>query len=152
MEAQKSGGRWNPKESFAALYTSLGPETALAEVKAHYEYYELDFADATPTVLSSLDVDLHHVLDIMEGQVRTSLRLSLKRMKDEDWRKLNRDGEISLTQALGWKLKEAGFEAILVPSFAYLNSRNLVIFPDNLRAGSTVSIANEQKLPPKVRH
>jgi RES domain-containing protein len=152
LGAKISGGRWNPKASFPVLYTSLTPETALAEIKAHYDYYELDFADATPTVLTSIDVDLHHVLDITNGRVRTGLRISLKRMKGEDWRKINRNNQISLTQSLGRKLKEEGFEAILVPSFASLKSCNLVIFPENLRPTSSISIANVQKLPPKVKH
>jgi RES domain-containing protein len=151
LGAKKSGGRWNPKASFPVLYTSLTPETALAELKAHYDYYALDFADATPTVLTSIDVDLQHVLDITIGRTRIGLRISLNRMKAEDWRKMNRNDLISLTQSLGRKLKEEGFEAILVPSFAHLKSHNLVIFLENLRPTSSIRIANQQKLPPKVK-
>ncbi len=150
MGAQKNGGRWNFKDSFPVLYASLAPETALAEIKAHYTYYELDFADATPTVLSSLNVDLQHVLDITNGQIRTSLRISRKRMVAEDWRKLNREGKISLTQSIGCKIKEEGYEGILAPSFADPKGHNLIIFLDNISALSAIHIANEQKLPPKL--
>ena len=147
--AMNHAGRWNPKGQFPAVYTSLTPETALAETRAHYDYYQFDFADATPTVLTSLHVMLSHVLDLSQGPIRTKLRISLKRMQQEDWRLLNRGSQISLTQALGQKLFEVGFEAIVVPSFAHSGFQNLVIFPGNRRPRSVVAIENAHKLPAK---
>ncbi|MFO0935914.1 MAG: RES family NAD+ phosphorylase [Gemmataceae bacterium] len=147
MGAKTHAGRWNPKGSFPTVYTSLTPETALAESRAHFDYYQVDFADATPIVLTSIHVSLSCILDLTVGPIRTKLRVSLKRMRDENWRKLNQRGKTSLTQTLGQSLHGTGFEAILVPSFAMPGFRNLVIFPENLRKDSVLTITNESKLP-----
>jgi len=70
-------------------------------------------------------------------------------MQKEDWGNRNRNGSLSLTQILGKSLFEGGFEALLVPSFAFSGFKNLVIFPKNLRKGSTIAIVHESKLPAK---
>ena len=46
--AKFAGTRWNAADSFAAVYTSLTPETATREVLAHFRHYGFPDEDALP--------------------------------------------------------------------------------------------------------
>jgi hypothetical protein len=54
----------------------------------------------------------------------------------------------SWTQAIGRGSRQAGFEAILVPSARHRGGRNIVIFPDRLAAGSSLELLAPGDLPP----
>ena len=127
----KASGRWNLKGCCQISYTSLAPETALAESLAHVRYYRLPEATALPRVLVSLDVSLHRVLEVTDGDVRMRLKLADHTIRNHDWRKVNRGGKEALTQAWGRTFADAGYEGILVKSAAG-NAANLVVFPRNL--------------------
>jgi RES domain-containing protein len=139
------GGRWNPPASFAAIYAACEVETAIAEAQAQTRYYGLDLADVWPRTLVAIDVEFQNLLDLTDGSVRQSLRVSEQRMTGDDWRKLNDDaGEESLTQAIGRAVFEAGFEGIVVR--ACDGGQNLVWFVKNLYPKSKIVIRNESKL------
>ncbi len=138
------GGRWNPPSSFATVYAAFSDATALAEAKANHLYYRLDPADALPRTIVAVDVRLAAVLDLTDGMVRKTLGVSATRMRGDDWRKLNRRGAESLTQAIGRAGYESGLEALVVP--ACDGGRNIVWFPGNLRGGSNTTIRNVHKL------
>jgi RES domain-containing protein len=142
--SRKHGGRWNPPSSFATVYAAFSDTTALAESKAHFRYYGLDPADALPRTIVAVDVRLAKVLDLTDGVVRKSLGVSATRMRGDDWRKLNRRGAESLTQAIGRAGYESGFEGLIVP--ACDGGRNVVLFPGNLRGTSKATIRNVRKL------
>jgi RES domain-containing protein len=142
--ARLYGGRWNPKGAFAAVYTSLSDGSALAESKAHFLYYGWDTANALPLTLVAADVQLKKVLDLTGGHIRQALQVSATRMRSDDWRKLNRRGNESLTQTIGRIAYGAGLEGLVVP--ACDGERNLVWFPGNLLTGSRVKIRNADKL------
>lgn len=145
--AKRAGGRWNPPGGFAAVYTSLTPETALAEYLAHHRYFGFADSDAMPYVMVGIDMKLRKVLDLTEGAVRKALSVSLARMTDPGWRKATRHE--ALTQALGRLCFEAGLEAVVVPSAAAAGTANLVVLPGNVNPpGSYLRIVNRDKLPP----
>jgi RES domain-containing protein len=145
--AKSAGGRWNPAGGFATVYTSLTPETALAEYLAHYRYFGWPLSSAMPYVMVGLEITLQKVLDLTDGRVRSSLGVSEARMLDTRWRKAGTHE--SLTQAIGRCAFEAELEAILVPSSAALGEVNLVVFPGNLLTpGSWIKIINREELPP----
>jgi RES domain-containing protein len=148
--AKINGGRWNPKGSFPSVYSSLTPETALAESRAHFEYYGLDFAEAMPFVLTSLQIKLARVVDFNGKTSNSQIKSVFEEIKEEDWRQKNHNGRLSLSQKLGEEVYGLGFEGLLVPSFAIENTVNLVIFPEHLRKRSWVRIANDDKLPRKM--
>jgi RES domain-containing protein len=142
--SRKHGGRWNPPASFATVYAAFSDATALAESKAHFLYYGLDPADALPRTIVAVDVKLAKVLDLTDGMVRKTLGVSATRMRGDDWRKLNRRGTESLTQAIGRAGYESGLEGMIVP--ACDGGRNVVWFPGNLRETSKATIRNIGKL------
>lgn len=141
------GGRWNPR-GLTAIYASLDPVTATKE-----SYYELLQAGlpATvirPRVMVGLAIDLKQVLDLTDGRIRRSFGLTLADLIEEDWSAIQLSGEEPWTQAIGRGAAEAGFEGILVPSARQLRGKNAVIFPGNLRRGSTVEAMAKEDLPP----
>lgn len=147
LGAKINGGRWNPPKSFATVYTSLTPETALAEYLAQARHFGFPDSTAMPYVMAGLEVALQKVLDLTDGAVRKALGVSLARMTDKSWRAAKKHE--SLTQAVGRLCFEAEFEGILVPSSALPGSANLLIFPGNLVApAGYVRIVNRNKLPP----
>jgi RES domain-containing protein len=142
--SREKGGRWNPPDSFATVYTSMSDATALEEAKANYRYYGLDPADALPRVLIAVDVKLLKVLDLTEDVVRKAIGVSATKMRRDDWRAYNRRGQESLTQALGRAAYEYGLEGLVVP--ACDGGRNLAWFPGNFAASSKARIRNAGKL------
>jgi RES domain-containing protein len=142
--SRKHGGRWNPPSSFATVYVAFSDATALAEARANHLYYGLDPADALPRTIVAVDVELSRVLDLTDGKVRRTLGVSATRMRGDDWRKLNRRGAESLTQAIGRVAYENGLEGLLVP--ACDGGRNVVWFPGNQLGTSKATIRNVGKL------
>ena len=142
--SRKHGGRWNPPSSFATVYAAFSDAIALAETKAHFLYYGLDPTDALPRMIVAVDVRLARVLDLTDGTVRKTLGVSATRMRGNDWRKLNRRGTESLSQAIGRAGYESGLEGLIVP--ACDSDKNLVWFPGNLRGTSKATIRNVGKL------
>jgi RES domain-containing protein len=135
-------GRWNAKGRFRISYSSLSPETALAESLAHVRYFNLPEANALPRVLVSLRVDLRRVLFLSDGRLRMRLKLSEQTIRKHDWRRVNRRRKEALTQAWGRSLAMAGYEAIVVPSAAG-DGKNLIVFPESLTEDSTFQVENE---------
>lgn len=142
--SRKHGGRWNPPSSFATVYAAFSDATALAESKAHFLYYGLDPVDVLPRMIVAVDVKLANVLDLTDGTVRKTLGVSATRMRGDDWRKLNRRGAESLTQAIGRAGYESGLEGLIVP--ACDGGRNVAWFLGNLRGMSKATIRNVGKL------
>lgn len=146
--AKASGARWNPPRSFAALYTSIEPDTAVLESLAHQQYYSLPVEDALPRVLAAVRVVLRSVLDLTDVRIRKALRVSRELLIAEDWREANRNGVESLTQALGRLAWASEWEGILVPSAPASSKENLIIFPGNLTPpASYLLVLNRDRLP-----
>jgi RES domain len=105
-----AGGRWNPLGSFATVYASLDIYTAADEVLASHRYYHLPEPTAFPKIMASVSVQLQHVLNLTIGEVRRTLRVGDKRIREDDWRAQQDAGNESLTQAIGRAAKEGGLE------------------------------------------
>jgi RES domain-containing protein len=146
--ARKHGERWNPPASFATVYTSLTPETALAETLAHYRHYRIPESQAMPRVFVAISVSLERVLDLTVGGVRHALGVSLVRMRREAWRRAQSAGREALTQAIGRAAFEAGLEGLVVPSGPDAAGKNLVVFPASLRRQSRLVVDRDYLLKP----
>lgn len=139
------GGRWNAKGSCRAIYGSTVDTTAVAESRAHDAYYGIaKFTKAR--LLVALHLKLCHVLDLTSARSRRALGVTLREIREEDWRKVNQGGHESLTQALGRAAFERSAEALLAPSAAIRGGVNLVCFPANLRKTSSLSVWDAGKL------
>src|SRR5437899_2192329 len=61
--SQTFGARWNPPDSFPAVYCSLLPETAVSESMNRFRWTGLKPRSPLPGVLVSMKIKLHSVLD-----------------------------------------------------------------------------------------
>jgi RES domain-containing protein len=143
--AGRFGGRWNPA-GVAAVYGSLTPQCALEETLAHARYYGLPINTSMPRTFVAIETQLSHVLDLTDGSLRRSLRVSERKLLDCDWRAEAAAGRIPITQQVGGLAASAGLEAILVRSAADHSGFNLVVFPENLRSTSRIEVVSPDKL------
>jgi RES domain-containing protein len=145
--SQLTGGRWTPPGAFLAVYASRDEATALDEARQQNLRQGVPPWMALPLVLTAIEVDLEPVLDLTDGRVRQSLRVSQGRMLGELWWLLQDRRQEALTQALGRLARDHGFVALLVPSAARPRGTNVVIYPDRIAAGSGLAIVNPDRLP-----
>jgi len=140
-----NGGRWNPA-GIAVVYASLTPEAAMAETLAHNRYYGIAIEEAMPRTFVAIEATLRIVLDLREGGIRQRLRVSEERILSVDWRKEVRAGREPITQMIGRAAYETDWEGIIVPSAAAANGHNLLIFPDKLRPGNSITVLHADRL------
>lgn len=126
--ARIQGGRWNPPNSFPVLYLALDRATAAAEFYRRAEREGRPPADLLPRRLYRYRVELDGVLDLPDPDGLGKAGLSLTAVSSD---------HLSSCQAVGDAAHYLGFEAILAPS-ATGAGRNLAVFFDRLRPGSTV--------------
>jgi len=108
------GARYNHKNYFGAVYTSLELTTAQAEVGRYFTV-----PPDCGFVTASLTLDLSQVVDLTDS----------KRL-----RKISLLGDnYAVCQEFGWRAWESGVEALLVPSAAVPTAKNLVLFLDYQR-------------------
>src|SRR5215210_350355 len=122
--------RFSEGETFPALYLATSPEICLGEVYRH----------VTPEILPSLnDFRLSELLASIQAIVdcRDPSALGLT---PED---LSHDTDYRATQALGAAADRRGLEGLLVPSATGLGD-NLILFPQNLLAGSRIGAVSSR--------
>lgn len=145
--ASAKGGRWNPR-GIKTLYASTTPVTAVFE--SYQNFFDFGFSPSSirPRVFCGAEVRLQALLDMADSSIRRRLGFTLPEILDEEWQTIQREGDESWTQAAGRGAYEAGFEGLLVPSARHRpDGVNVVIFPDNLRAGSRIEILGKEDLP-----
>ncbi len=119
-----SGGRYNPRWEFEALYGSWSRELCLRDRDGDRE-------DARAHV-AALDVQLEQVLDLSNPFVRMSFLLREEDLTGDEW---------ELTGRIGRVARDAGFEALLVPTNH--GGRSIVVFLDRLGPRSYVTAAEQ---------
>jgi RES domain-containing protein len=129
------GGRYNPAGAFSAVYLSLTPEAAQAELTFAARASGFPLKNRLPVVLCSVAISVVDVVDLTSIAVRRALRVSVGQLREE-WETLQAAGDEGLTQALGRAARSAGAEALLYPSARFAKGTNLVLFPDRLRPTS----------------
>ena len=140
------GGRWNAMGSFHAVYGSTTDTVALHESRANADYARIPYPTRTPRLVVAIDFSLKRVLDLTQASVRRALGVTLKNLRQEDWRKLQNQGFESVTQAIGRAAFHAGAEGLLVPSARVRDGVNVIFFPQNLAAGSRAEVWGADKL------
>jgi RES domain-containing protein len=121
----RAGGRFNAPGEFAALYTSLDPVTASMEVARGLKQRGIDPSQFPPGSwwMYELEVEIDGVLDLTSPDILQRIEVESDALTQNE---LNTPRRIA-TEAPG-----NGFEALLVPSAAAPDSKNLVIFLDRL--------------------
>jgi RES domain-containing protein len=119
----KAGGRFNPPNEFAALYTSLDASTAAQEVARGLRQRGIDPAQFPEGSwwLYELEVKLDSVLDLTDASVLTRIGLAENSLTGND---------VSAARQVAAEARRHGYRALLVPSAATPGARNLVIFSD----------------------
>jgi hypothetical protein len=128
------------------VYASLTPEIAMAEALAHSRYFGFPIEAAMPRTFVAIEVTLSALIDFRLGFVRQRLRVSLDRILFVDWRKEVRAGREPITQSIGRAAFEVGVEAMIIPSAADSSGPNLMVFPSNLRPGSSIRVLHADRL------
>jgi RES domain-containing protein len=122
--------RFAAGEAWPALYLALSPETALGELVRHLTPELLPHLNGYR--ISELAVSLEGVADCRDAMM---LGVSADVLLG--------DVDYTVTQQLGAAVVEAGLEGLLVPSATELGD-NLVIFPEQLREGSRLTIVKSR--------
>jgi RES domain-containing protein len=136
--ARRHGGRWNPPNSFAVLYTASDRLTMLAELERAAERQGLRAMDLLPRDEVIYAVELQRVLDLSKPSAAAAVGLSTAALTSPDW---------SACQAVGDAAHYVGFEGILAPS-ATGGGSALAIFLDRLLLGSALDVSSVRPLEP----
>jgi RES domain-containing protein len=146
--SKRSGARWNPPNSFCAVYTSLDVHTAIDEALSHFRHYGLPITKAMPRVIVFVNARLLRTMDLNDRDIRKLLRVSRRQLVNSPWREEQKHGREALTQAIGRLVFAAGCDGLLVPSAVRTGGLNLIVFPDHLKPpASRLKIINERDLP-----
>lgn len=121
----QAGGRFNSPGEFGALYTSFEAATAVQEVGKALRQRGIDPTQFPPGSwwIYELEVVLGAILDLTDSGVLRQMRIQKDSLMGSD---------LGVTRKIAAEAREAGCQALLVPSAAVPESRNLVIFPDKL--------------------
>jgi len=139
--ARDRGGRWNPP-GVAAIYGSITDNTALEECKGNDRYYGVETKG--PRLLVAVEAKLVGALDLTDPAIRRTLRVTLKELAAEDWRKLLHAGKESTTQALGRATASIRGSGLLARSATVHRGINIVVFPGAHGADRTVVVDADQ--------
>ena len=129
--------RFPEGETFPALYLATSPEICLGEVYRH----------VTPEILPSLNDFRLSELSVSLQEVADCRDPSALGLTPED---LSHDTDYRVTQALGAAAYSVGLEGLLVPSATRLGN-NLILFQENLLAGSRMEVVSSRDLQLYVR-
>lgn len=140
--ARRWGGRWN-QPGIAAVYGSTTDTTPLEECKANDRYYGV--ITKRPRLVVAVDAQLTRMLDLTDSAIRRAFGITLQELAAEDWRKLQRLGRESLSQALGRAAAASGASGVLARSAAVRAGVNVVVFPRAER-DDRMSVVEEEKL------
>jgi RES domain-containing protein len=121
----RAGGRFNPPSEFGALYTSLDAATATREVARGLRQRGVD-----PTEFPSgawwiyeLEVKIETVLDLTDSDVLQKAGMQRDALTDS---------KVHTTREIATEARRRSYQALLVPSAAAPESKNLVVFLDKL--------------------
>lgn len=120
--AQLYGGRFNAK-GMPALYASLSVMTALREAN--------QVGSLQPTTLVSYDAEIERVFDTRDAAALAAEGMDDDGLADASWRDQMKTKGEARSQAFARRLVEAGYQGLLVRSFARgarPDDLNLVLF------------------------
>ena len=132
------GGRFNPK-GMPALYTSLSIMTALKEAN--------QVGSLQPTTLVCYEAAFGSVADSRDPELLSAHGMDADGLADPTWRdRMRLDGEAP-TQAFTRRLITAGYDAMLVRSFARgttLTDLNLVLWRWGEEDGARLTLIDDE--------
>ena len=115
------GGRYNPAGEFGVLYLAITPRCAYAELLKQVEGAK---EDLPALVVGTFRLDLRKCLDLTDSHVFKSLGISVAN--------LTVPVDFQMTHQISQAARHVGFEALLAPSAASPECKNLVVYKDKL--------------------
>lgn len=137
--AELYGGRFNAKGT-PALYASLSVVTALREAN--------QVGALQPTTLVCYDAEIDRVFDTRDAAALAAEGLDGEALADPSWRDQMRTQEEAGTQAFARRLVDAGYQALLVRSFARgagADDLNLVLFSWGSGPPSRLTLIDDER-------
>ena len=128
--------RFNPPGT-GAIYVSLEPETAIAELKRRAALSRVPLTSLAPRAVFTLDVVLRQVLDLTDERVRAEWDVGLEDLRTED--------DYTRCHEVAAVARRDGYEAVRYPS-ATGHGVNLAIFLDQRHTGSYVEVTRREEL------
>jgi RES domain-containing protein len=135
--AKLNGGRWNPRDSFNAVYLAIPAAACAAELARLAESQGLAVDDLLRAgrTFHSIAIDRLPVLDLRDEDSRTRVGLELADIEDDDW---------TACQAVGLAAHFLNFGGVLAPS-ATKTGLVLTAFESRVQPGQ-VAIASSEPL------
>jgi RES domain-containing protein len=137
--AQLYGGRFNAKGT-PALYASLTVMTALREAN--------QVGALQPTTLVSYDAEIERVFDTRDAAALAAQDMDADALADAGWRDQMRARGEARTQAFARRLADAGYQGLLVRSFARgagADDMNLVLFSWSEGPPARLTLIDDEK-------
>jgi len=127
------------------IYGSIEPGLAVDECfNFLLEHFGWQNRDIPPRMVVGIWASLQAVLDLTSPP--SVLRsLNMDELLSEEWRKMNAEGKESRSQALGRVVAELGEGTVAPPHIR--DGKNLVIYPEQLKAGSRIEVLGQGDLP-----
>jgi RES domain-containing protein len=138
-----AGGRYNYFGTYEVLYLSCDEQTCHAEMIGSNRAVD---PTIFPRLIFAANVQLSNVLDLTDERILDELGINQSILIMTNWRVSQKVGKEAPTQTIGRLVKEANFEAILVPSAARPDGKNLCVFTDNI-SPSVLQVINAEHLP-----
>jgi RES domain-containing protein len=139
------GSRWMQPNYCKAVHAASTETIALKESRRVYDYYGIHKPKNNPRVSVELHAQLSALLDLTRLH-KVIDSPTIQEMLSEDWEKLNARGNETLAQAFGRAIRDLNYEGLIAPSSRDQRGRNLIWFPDDLRASSHIEISGKEKL------
>lgn len=119
--SELNGGRYNLPGAKGVLYASFEKVTAIAEVAKALQGRGINPEEYGPDDWWAYELELtsSRVLDLTDRKVLERLQMTVAALVADD---------VALTRQIGRQALDAGYEAIIAPSAAHEEGRNLVIF------------------------
>ena len=133
--ARRLGGRWNPPDSFATLYTATDIPTVDAEFDRQLALARLRPESVRPRDLATIRVELRRVLDLRDPSVRSALGVNAEELLSDD---------PAITRAIGEAAQHLGYEAVVSPSAARDAGHVVVLFLTNRSPKSLIEVVETQ--------
>ncbi len=137
-----TGGRFNIRGEFGALYVASDPHVAFDE--SVHNNREIGWLAYKPKTIVGIKFHPLTTLDLDDEQIRKRLGIKTSDLK-VDWYGENESGKIVTTQLLGRIAREVGFEAIKIRSLRG-EATNLAVFLDKVPEWE-VSVVHIDRLP-----
>jgi RES domain-containing protein len=138
--ARLHGGRWNPPDSFAVVYTAADTATVDAEFERLLARSGLTAQSLQPRQLTTIDLELSHVLDLRDEAILDALGVRAPDLIGDD---------PALTRRIGEAAHAMGYEALISPSAAGAGDV-IAIFPANRRPDSRIDVVGVRSYRPGV--